>query len=89
MKRFFALILTVALIAAAGAAWGQQTQATPPAQQPQMGPMMGPDMMCPCMTMRMQQMTPEQQKQMQGWWQACPMWQGMPQQQPAQPQPKK
>ncbi len=85
MKLTLTLILTVALIAGAGIAMAQQTPATPPAQQPQMGPMM----MCPCMTVRMQQMTPEQQKQVQGWWQACPMWQMTPQQPPAQPTPKK
>ncbi len=85
MKQVIAMILTVALIACAGAAWAQQAPATPQGQQPQMGP----KMVCPCMMMKMSQMTPEQQKQMQGWWQACPMWQTMPQQPPAQPQPKK
>ncbi len=88
MKQVLALIVTVALMAGAGVAWAQQAPATPQAQQPQMGLMMGPNTMCPCMTTRMQQLTPEQRKQMQGWWQGCPMWQGMPQQQPAQPQPK-
>ncbi len=85
MKLTLLLILTVALIAGTGVALAQQAPAAPPAQQPQMGPMM----MCPCMMMMQKQMTPEQMKQMQGWWQACPMWQMTPQQQPAQPQPKK
>jgi hypothetical protein len=89
MKQALALILSVAMIAGAGAAWAQQAPATPQPQQPQMGPMMGPGMMCPCMKMRMQQLTPEQQKQMQGWWQGCPMWQMTPQQPPSQPEPKK
>ncbi len=86
MKLALALILTVALMAGSGAAWAQQAPAAPPGQQHQMGPgmMMGPMMCCP-----MGQMTPEQTKQMQQWWQACPMWQMQQQQQPAQPQPKK
>jgi hypothetical protein len=85
-KLALALILTVALFAGSGMALAQQAPTTPPGQQHQMGPgmMMGP-MMCCSMT----QMNPEQMKQMQQWWQACPMWQMTPQQAPAQPQPKK
>ncbi len=82
MKQAIAMILCVAMIVGAGAAWAQQSPATPQTQQPQMGSMM----MCPCMTVMQKQMTPEQMKQMQAWWQSCPM---MQQQPPAQPQPKK
>ncbi len=91
MKQALALILAVVLLVGSGVAMAQQAPAQPQPQQPQMGPMM----MCPCMMMMSQkQMTPEEmakmQEQMRQWMQTCPMMKMTgPQQQPAQPQPKK